>query len=147
MWFSSEPCFPIFCHKLRPRSLYYFPIRKNILHEMIYRKLLWNSINFKVEYISIKILISVNIMFHIKIILKLGGNVFTLSIGTCYWLLLSKMPRFTKSCSVVQKIVVNHHLVVFYPQQFHIGINVDHWYLIIIVIHIMLLFAFSCAEL
>ena len=37
--------------------------------------------------------------------------------------------------------------MVSHSQQCHVGINVNHWYVIIISIHIMLLFAFSCAEL
>ena len=40
-----------------------------------------------------------------------------------------------------------YHLVVSYPQQCHIGINVNHWCDTIIKIHIMLLFRFSRAEL
>ena len=45
------------------------------------------------------------------------------------------------------KHFVNYHLVVSYPQQRYIGININHWYIIIIAIYIMLLFAFSHAEL
>ena len=52
-----------------------------------------------------------------------------------------------QSCSIVQKLVVNYHLVVSYPKQCHIGIKVSHWCLIIIALHIMLLFAVSRAEL
>ena len=51
-----------------------------------------------------------------------------------------------QSCSIVQNPVVNYHLVVSYPQQFHIGIKVSHWCAIIIVIYKTLLFAFSRAE-
>ena len=51
-----------------------------------------------------------------------------------------------QSCSIVQNLIVNYHLVVSYPQLCHIGINVDHWYVIIIAIHIMLLFVDSLAE-
>ena len=31
-----------------------------------------------------------------------------------------------QACPVVQNLVVNHHLVVSYPQQCHIGINENH---------------------
>ena len=31
-----------------------------------------------------------------------------------------------QSCSIVQNLVLNYHLVVSYPQQYHIGINVNH---------------------
>ena len=51
-----------------------------------------------------------------------------------------------QSCSIVQNLVINYHLVVSYPHQCHIGINVSHWYVIIIAIHISLLFVFSRAE-
>ena len=49
-------------------------------------------------------------------------------------------------CSVVQNLVVNCHLMGSYSQQSHIGINVNHWYVIIVAVHIMLPFAFSRAE-
>ena len=53
-----------------------------------------------------------------------------------------------QSCSIVQNLVVNHHLVVSYPQQCHIGIHIDYWDVIIIAIHIMLLFCiFWCKTL
>ena len=54
------------------------------------------------------------------------------------------MQRF---CSIVQNPVSNYHLVDSYTQQCHIGINVDHWYVTIIAIHVMLHFAFSHTEL
>ena len=50
-------------------------------------------------------------------------------------------------CSIVQNLVRNYHLVVSYPQQCHIGINVNRWYAIAIVVHIMLFFVFSRVEL
>ena len=50
------------------------------------------------------------------------------------------------SCSIVQNLVANYHLVISYTQQCHIGmINVNYWYVITIGIHIILLFAFSQA--
>ena len=52
-----------------------------------------------------------------------------------------------QSCSIVQNLVVNYHLVISYPQQCHIRININHRYVIIISSHIMLLFVFSRAEL
>ena len=47
-----------------------------------------------------------------------------------------------QSCSIVENLVVNYHLVVSYAQQGHIGINSNHWYVIIIPIHIMLFLHF-----
>ena len=68
-----------------------------------------------------------------------------LSIGPAGYFIWSW--KVCKPCSIVQNLVVTYHLVVFYPQQCHIEISVDQWYVIIIAIRIMLLFAFSCAEL
>ena len=51
------------------------------------------------------------------------------------------------SCSIVQNLLLNYHLVALSPQECHIGINISHWCVIIIAIHIRLLFAFSRAEL
>ena len=53
-----------------------------------------------------------------------------------------------QSWSIVQSLVVNYNLVVSYPRQWHIGINVSHWCAIITTIDItlMLLFAFSHPE-
>ena len=51
------------------------------------------------------------------------------------------------SCTIAQNLVVNYHLVVSYLHQYHIGIKVDYWYVIIIEIHIMLLFGFFRAKL
>ena len=50
-------------------------------------------------------------------------------------------------CYFAQNLVVNYHLVLSYPQQRRIGINVDYWYVIIIAIHKMLLLTFSRTEL
>ena len=47
-----------------------------------------------------------------------------------------------QSCSIAQNFVVNHHLVVSYHQQCHIGINVAHWYVIIITYNIAYNIAF-----
>ena len=52
-----------------------------------------------------------------------------------------------QSCSIVQNLVVNYHLAVSYPQLCHIGININHWYVIIIPMHIMLPFSFFRVEL
>ena len=46
-----------------------------------------------------------------------------------------------------RKLSVDHYLVVSYPHQCHTGNKVSHWCIIIIAIRIMLLFAFSRAEL
>ena len=41
-----------------------------------------------------------------------------------------------QSCSIVQNLVVNYHLVISYPQQCHIRININHRYVIIIASHV-----------
>ena len=47
----------------------------------------------------------------------------------------------------VPNLVVNYHLMISYPRQCHIGINVNYWHVIIIAIHMILHFAFSRVEL
>ena len=53
-----------------------------------------------------------------------------------------------QSCSIFQYLVVNYHLVVSYPQQCHIRINENKWYVVITAINTILLFCiFSCGTL
>ena len=50
-------------------------------------------------------------------------------------------------CSIFQNVVVNYHLVVSYPQQCHIGIDLKHCCVVVIAMHIVLLFGFVREEL
>ena len=62
---------------------------------------------------------------------------------------LSSHPTryFTCTCVVHQTCYVANDHLISYPQQCHIGINVNHWYIIMIAIHLKSLFVFSRAEL
>lgn len=51
-----------------------------------------------------------------------------------------------QSCSIVQNLGLNYYLVVSYPQQCYTRINANHWYSIIIAIHIIFCI-FSCRTL
>ena len=67
-------------------------------------------------------------------IIKFAQCLFITRYFICTWIV-------HQSCSVVQSLVGNYHLVVSYPQQCHIGINVSRWCVIIIAIHITLPYA------